>query len=41
MRKYLGLAVALLAVASLLWVAPALAQPRPMPEDVYTPITKG
>jgi tetratricopeptide (TPR) repeat protein len=42
-RKYLGISVALLAVASffLLGSAPAMAQPRPMAEDVYTPISKG
>jgi len=41
MRRYLLVAVALMAVVSLFCVAPAMAQPRPMAEDVYTPITKG
>jgi tetratricopeptide (TPR) repeat protein len=43
MRKWLGCSVALLAIASLslLLSSPALAQPRPMEMDVYTPIAKG
>ncbi len=44
MRKSLSFAavsVLILAGFSLLLTAPALAQPRPMDQDVFTPLTKG